>query len=130
MRTRILPAEEFAKLADVEMPVLHPYVPPRDIDVVVVEDDAGKVIASMNVFRATHFEGAWIAPGHRTAGVTRALLRMVNALAAARGASWVFATAEHGDARMLKVLDRLKGVQMPVEMVVLPVGGEEWLRQQ
>lgn len=121
MRARVLPASEYARLERTGMP-LFPGVRPEDVDVVVVEDGE-KVVACMTVLRATHFEGAWIDPEHRNAGVTRALLGLATALAECRGSQWVFAGAENGDERMRGILARLGGTRAPMDTYVLPLRG-------
>lgn len=106
------------------MPPAFPYVSPENVSVVVVEDDGGKVIACMTVLRATHFEGAWIDPAHRNAGVTRALLRLASAIAMARGEQWVFGGAA-GD-QMRDILQRLDCRHLPMDLYAVWVGeGEE-----
>ena len=117
----MLPPEEYARLERTGIP-LFPGVSPEDVSVVVVEDK-GKVVACMTVLRATHFEGAWIDPEHRNAGVTRSLLRMASEIA---GSEWVFAGA--ADDHMRDVLGRLGAVMLPMDAYVLSLGGAQCRR--
>ncbi len=102
------------------MPPFFPYVPPGDVDVVVVEDE-GQVVACMTVLRAVHLEGVWIEPNHRKAGVTRSLLRLSVKLATHCGARWAFAGSADGDRHMPVVLSKLGGVKVPMDTYVLPL---------
>lgn len=118
----MLPPEEYASLERTGIP-LFPGIRQEDVAVVVVED-GGKVVACMSVLRATHFEGAWIDPEHRNAGVTRGLLNLAKEIAKSRWENdWVFAGA--ADDKMRDVIGRLGGVALPMDSFVLSLGGEE-----
>jgi GNAT superfamily N-acetyltransferase len=119
MKARILTVDEWGKLDQTQLPALLPFVSPENIAIVVVEDE-GEVVASMAVLRATHFEGAWIKPTHRNAGVTRALLRHATALARVRGEHWVFGGS--ADERMTHLMEKLGGQQVPMELYALWLG--------
>jgi GNAT superfamily N-acetyltransferase len=120
MKTRILPREEWARLERSQMPPF-PGVRAEDVAVVVVED-AEKVIGCMTVLRATHFEGLWLDPEQRSAGVSRALVRAAVKAARLWTDDWVFAGA--ADDRMRDVLDRLGAIRLPIESYVMALGGE------
>jgi hypothetical protein len=128
VRARILSTEEWPKVEHLDMPPIIPFVSPENIAIVAVEDDAGKVIACMSVLQVTHFEGAWVDPEHRNAGVVRALLRLASALPIARGESWVFGGAD--SEQMRDVLQRLGGVEVPMSTFILPVGERECQAQR
>jgi ribosomal protein S18 acetylase RimI-like enzyme len=128
VRARILSTEEWQKVEHLDMPPIIPFVSPENIAIVAVEDDAGKVIACMSVLQVTHFEGAWVDPEHRNAGVVRSLLRLASALPIARGESWVFGGSD--SEQMRDVLQRLGGVEVPMSTFILPVGERECHRQQ
>jgi ribosomal protein S18 acetylase RimI-like enzyme len=128
VRARILSTEEWQKVEHLDMPPIIPFVSPENIAIVAVEDDAGKVIACMSVLQVTHFEGAWVDPEHRNAGVVRALLRLASALPIARGESWVFGGAD--SEQMRDVLQRLGGVEVPMSTFILPVGERECQAQR
>jgi len=121
MRARVLPTEEYARLERTGIP-LFPRVRPEDVSVVVVEDEE-KVIASMTVLRASHFEGAWIDPEHRNAGVTNALLELSKDVARCQGSEWVFAGA--ADDQMRGILGRLGANKVEMDLYVLDLGGGE-----
>jgi hypothetical protein len=128
VRARILSTEEWPKVEHLDMPPIIPFVSPENIAIVAVEDDAGKVIACMSVLQVTHFEGAWVDPEHRNAGVVRALLRLASALPLARGESWVFGGSD--SEQMRDVLQRLGGVEVPMSTFILPVGERECQAQR
>lgn len=67
MTTRELPREEWGKIteADGGREILAAAAPHTQIKVVVVEDEAGRVVGSWLVYPAVHVEGLWIAPDHR-----------------------------------------------------------------
>jgi len=119
MITRILPKEEYGRLERTGIPQL-PKVRSEDVTIVVVEDEE-KIIASMMVLRATYFEGAWIDPDHRNAGVTRGLLDLASEVAQMRGSQWVFVGA--ADDHMRSILDRLGAAKLPMDSYILNVGG-------
>jgi hypothetical protein len=76
----------------------------------------------MTVLRATHFEGAWIDPEHRNAGVTRGLMRLAADIARERWDNqWVFAGS--ADERMTDVLGRLGAVRVPMDTYMIGLGG-------
>lgn len=124
MKARILPQSEWGRLAATNLCELLEKVGPDEVDVVVVED-GDTVIACIGVLRATHFEGAWIEPEHRNAGVTRALLRLASEVASTR---WVFAGA--AEDHMRSILDRLGGVRLPMDTYIVDLGGEAVCRLQ
>lgn len=120
MNARILPREEWGRLERAPV-MLFPYTQPENVAEVVVED-GDRVLACMSVLRATHFEGLWVDPSaRRHPGVMRGLLRQATAIAQVRGERWVFGGAEHD--QMRGFLGRLGGVQVPMDLYALPVGG-------
>jgi hypothetical protein len=122
LRTRILPPEEWDRLKETELPPLLPYISPDNAAMVVVED-GDKVVASLAVLRATHLEGLWIDPERRgNAGVARALLRQATELVRVRGEQWALGGC--ADDRMRRLIGKLGGVQVPMELYALWVGGE------
>jgi hypothetical protein len=123
MKARILGPEEWDRLKGQDLPALLAYVEPQNAAVVVVEDDAGQVVASVCAMRVTHFEGLWIAPEHRgNAGTFRALIRQAFAIPRARGESWAFGGAADADEQMDEMCRRLGGHPLPVKFYPIPVG--------
>lgn len=128
MKARVLPPEEWSRMEGEKLPPLFPYVSPQNVDIVAVEDDAGKVIACMTVLRATHFEGAWIHPEHRNAAVTKAVLGLASAIAMSRGEPWVFAGSN--TEQMTGILGRLGAIPLDLSLFALAVGEDECRKPQ
>lgn len=121
MNARILDASEWDKLAHTELPVLLPHMRPEDTMIVVVEDDAGAVVASIAALRVTHLEGLWIDPAHRNGGVGRALIRALLPLARCWGGSWAIGGAASDTMR--DFLTRVGAVKIPAEFYALSLAG-------
>ena len=123
MKARVLSPEEWQRINAPGMPELLAYTEPQNIAVVVVEDDAGKIVASGSALQITHFEGLWSAPEERgNAGVFRALIREAYSLPRGREERWVFGGAEDGNDQMGALCERLGGKPLPVKFYVMPVG--------
>lgn len=116
MTVRILPPDEWRRIPGPHLPELLPFVRPQDMDIVVVEED-GEVVASLGVMKATHFEGLWVDPKHRNAGVCRALIRKATELT--EGRDWAFGAV--GSDHMKDVLNRLGGADTQLALYVLPL---------
>lgn len=118
MIARVLEPEEWGRLGEGQIPPLFPYVEPRNIAVVVVEDE-GKIVATMTVLQATHIEGTWIDGEHKH--VARSLLRLATTVAKAGGARWAFTGA--CDDKVRRIIERLGGRLIPMDTWVMPLGG-------
>ncbi len=119
MKTRMLTPEEWSKLDATCMPQVAPLLPPGDVQVVGVEID-GQLAGCVTLYRATHWEGTWISPKHRNAGVTRALLRGAREAAQNLGSAWAFVDTTDREAAMLA--ERLGAVLTKVDTYLLPLG--------
>lgn len=74
MTTRVLRADEYARLAGTELEPVAPHLRPCD-QVLVVEDTDGAIIGCWALLMVPHVEGVWVAPEHRgKSGVARRLL--------------------------------------------------------
>jgi ribosomal protein S18 acetylase RimI-like enzyme len=119
MIARVLAKDEWARLAETELPALLDKVRPEDADVLVVED-VGRIVGCVAAVRVTHLEGLWIAPEYRgNAGLGRRLLRGSRGLVGR--SKWVWAGAASECMRSL--LSRLGAVRLPLESYVLKVEG-------
>ena len=124
MKARILKPEEWGRLKETgqDLPELLPYVEPKNIAVVVVEDD-GEIVASVAALQVTHFEGLWIKPSRRgNAGVWRSLMRQGYAVPRMRHEQWVLGNAAQADSRVESVCRRLGGRALSYQFYVMPVG--------
>jgi ribosomal protein S18 acetylase RimI-like enzyme len=92
MRTRILPREEWARLAGTELETVYPVLP--DGAVVVVVEDGDQIVACWALFPIVHVEGVWIDPDYRgNPRVARRLVAGMKDTARAMGARAVATAA-------------------------------------
>lgn len=123
MKARVLRPEEWQRLDRPGLPDLLAYTEPQNTAVVVVENGAGEIVASVCALQVTHFEGLWLKEEHRgNAGVFRSLIRQAYALPRSREEHWVFGGAEDGNDQMGELCSRLGGHPLPVKFYVMPVG--------
>lgn len=120
MNVRLLPRSEWDRLSVTGTPVIGSTLEPEDAVVIVVEDE-GRIVATMEAFRVTHFDGLWIDPDYRgNAGLGRKLIKAGIDAAKSLGATdWAWATS--GTDHMDDVLSRMGGRKMPVETYVVPL---------
>lgn len=120
MTTRLLPMDEWFRLADTELgPALH--VLPDDTRIVVVEDPDGDIVGCWALIRYVHVEGVWIAPSHRKRGrVAASLLAGMQQAARDWDVQAVLTAALTDDVRQL--IDHLGGQPLPGDHFVLPIG--------
>lgn len=119
MTPRILPPEEYAKLAGTPLEVLAPYLP-AGAQVLVIEDDDGAVLGTWSAFPLWHLEGFWIDEAHRQrGGVARRLLAAMRQVLVGVQAHRV-TTAADTDA-MRGWLERLGAEQLPGTHYVWPM---------
>jgi hypothetical protein len=127
MNARILPPEEWSRLmgVDVAAPVLR-YADPSQVTVVVVEDDAGKIVGCLPVLRISHLEGLWVRPGHRNGTALRTLLRAALEAVRGNGDSWALCGVCDGDDLMAGLLPRVGGFEVPARFYGMQSGGTKW----
>ena len=116
---RVLSKDEWGRLDVTELPQISS-VKPKEIDVVVVEHD-GKIVASMEVLRVTHFESLWIDPEHRG---NPALARQLLKTAITSSQQWEdrFAWGASATDHMSDILERVGGTKLPIESFILALG--------
>lgn len=122
MSARLLEPNEWGRVPAGSLPTMLPDLSPENCSIVVVEDSGGEIVAALGVLRVLQFEGLWVAPAHRNAGVERALLR--EAVGVARGISpskWAFCAL--ADESMEKRVSRLGGQKMPLSLWTMPLEG-------
>jgi hypothetical protein len=121
MTTRILPPEEWARLAGTEAEPLVSVLDPVETRVLVVEDGA-EVVGCWVLLRLVHAECVWIAPAHRTRGrVAAYLLSGMRAMARLWGARTVITASVSPDVDAL--IGKLGGQELPGRHFALPVEG-------
>lgn len=119
MTARILPRDEYSKLAGTELETVWPLLPETAV-VIVVEHDA-QIVGTWALFPLTHVEGCWIAPEHRGKAVVAGhLVRTMRAVARSMGARAVVTASTSIDVSSL--LAKLGAVQLPGEHFSLKVG--------
>ncbi len=120
MDTRILPRDEYAKLAGTELEAVAPHLP-ATAQVVVVEDSDNEIVACWAVYPLVHVEGVWIAPKHRgKSAAARQLLRGMRLTARRMGALAVNTASVSAD--VSNMLRKLGAVQLEGEHFSLRVG--------
>lgn len=118
MTTRVLPPDEWDRLAETDLGQTLDRLPAEAVTVFVVEDGP-EIVGCWALITFAHVEGLWIAPSHRKRG--RVLLHLWNrlrAIASAKGIGAVFTGAATEDVRRL--LEGRQAAQMP-PMYVLPL---------
>lgn len=120
MISRVLDPSEWTSLSDESgLKQLLPYVSPENVDVIGIEDE-GRLVACWAVMKLTHLEGCWIDPEYRgNAGVALRLLRKAREVAGPM--PWVMTGAEHGDVHVHNLIERLGGVQIPMDTYAFPM---------
>ena len=122
MTTRVLPPEEWEKLAGTELDAARPFLNPAETLVLVVEED-GQIVGSWAAMRHVHLEGVWVHPDHRGRGAVAAhlLKAMGAAVAATFGVSVAWTAAENEDVAHL-ITGHLNGTELPGRHFVVPIG--------
>jgi hypothetical protein len=119
-QTRMLPPEEWSRLAGTEAESVWHLFDPTNTRVVVIED-GDAIVGCWVLLRVIHAECLWIAPSHRCkVGVIKRLLRGMKTLASGWGATQVVTAAMSDDVRTL--IGKFGGTRVPGEAYVLPVG--------
>lgn len=120
MTARVLPPEEYGRLAETETRFAEAM--PAGGIVVVIEDETGAIVGSWAAFPVLHVEGLWIAPAYRRAGgVGRRLLRAMGAAVYDLfGLSRVVTYAVTPEMEALIV--RRGGVAIPGRSFMVPLG--------
>ena len=122
MTTRILPHDEWPKLAGTELERAYPWLDPNDTLILVVEDD-GQIVGAWAAMVQVHLEGVWVHPDHRGRGAVAAhLLReMGSAVREKFGVSAAWTAAENEDVARL-ITKHLNGRELPGQHFVVPIG--------
>lgn len=119
MIIRLLPREEWFKLAGTEIADALPYVPP-DTRVIVVEQGS-EIVGCWGLPRYLHCECLWIHPDHRRRGVVgRYLYDRMQHEAAQSGDCVVLTAALSEDVATL--IRKVGGQALPGTHFVMPIG--------
>jgi hypothetical protein len=118
--TRILPRDEWTKLAGTDLEPVYAHLP-DDTQIVVVENDEGLIIGHWAVIRYVHVECVWIDEAHRKGGsVARRLLTQMRKAARAWGAKAVWTASM--DPEVSQLLVKLRAQPLPGDHYVFPIG--------
>ena len=119
MTTRVLPPEEWPKLAGTEAETVWPHIPPDAAEIIVVEDD-GQIVGCHILVTVLHAECLWIHPEKRgRSSVARRLWARVCEAARAKGAHHLMTGC--ADARVRGLLDHVGATKMPCDQYLVSV---------
>jgi hypothetical protein len=120
VRSRILPPEEWERLAGTEAETVWPVLDPENARVLVVEED-GEIVATWTAMRVVHMECIWVKPSHRgLVSVARRLFMGLREIASAWGARRVWTASLSPEVTGL--IERFGGEPIPGAHFLLPLG--------
>lgn len=126
MTTRILPPDEWPRLAGTEADQVWAHLDPSTAQVLVVEDD-GVIVGCWILMQMYHVECLWVSPDHRQQGaVQRRLWTGMQRQAEAVGATVVQTAAVSDQVRDL--LDHVRAQKIPGDAYALVMGGRRALK--
>lgn len=119
MTSRILPAEEWAKLEEVGAETVWPLLDPARAQILVIEDE-GQIVGTLTLMSVLHAECLWIKPSHRRGyGVMKRLLDGMWSAAQGAGAKALWSGSVSDT--MTNILHRLGASEVPGRAFVFPV---------
>lgn len=123
---RILPREEWHRLAHTDIQAVRQYVNPDDMEVCVVENALGDIIACWAVIRIVHLEGVWIHPDYRfRPSIARKLLKSTLAMARRWSPRWIMSAARKDDDHTKRLLVKhLGAIAVDMDPYVLSLDDE------
>jgi N-acetylglutamate synthase-like GNAT family acetyltransferase len=117
--TRLLPRDEWPKLAGTELETVVTILP--DSAAVIVVEDAGVIVGCWSLLPVYHAEGIWIRPDYRRqGGVALRLLRGLRTVAKRYGARAVCTASM--DTTVSTLIERIGGQKMPGTHYTVPMG--------
>lgn len=119
MLARLLPPEEWPRLAGTELETVWPHLDPEQGRIIVVED-ADRIVGCWALFPVWHVEGVYIDPAYRKQGrVARRLLAHMQALADVNGIRRVMTGCLSEDVRQL--LTHFDAIEVPGQQYVMEI---------
>ena len=117
MTRRLLPRADYGRLVGTYLePIAH--VLPDDTDVIVVEDDDGRIVGCWATFPVWHMEGVYIDPAYRKNGaVARRLLAGMRSALRTRGVRRACTAALTSDVE--DMIRRIGGPPLPGQHFVV-----------
>ena len=117
MTDRVLPYEEWPKLAGTPLGDVIGQLNPATTAILVVEDEQGQIVGCWAACTVVHAEGAWIAPSYRKRpSVTVRLWRRMRQVIRATGATRVVTGANSPE--IVALLERKSAQPLPQEYVL------------
>lgn len=120
MRTRVLPADEWARLDGTSLGRAWRLLPTSGVTVVVVEH-GGAIVGHAVLFHAVHAEDWWVAEDHRKKGVVVGHLVDAVKVAARQQGAGAFVTASDST-EVTQLLGHLGAARLPGAAYAVPAG--------
>ncbi len=117
MLDRILPVDEWPRLAHLELGKAVPHLDPRFTSIAVVEDDSGAIVACWAAITVVHAEGVWIDPAYRKSSVALRLWRRMKAIVSDLGRSSVLTGCDSPE--IARLLERQRATKLAYQEYVL-----------
>jgi len=114
--TRILPVEDYRRIAGTDLSRALPILPGTKV---IVCEHEGAIVGHLGLIPMWHVEGVEVDPAYRGRGVLQQLITAMHAEARTLGVYTLFPAA--ADAGMVHLLERLGAVEIPVRMYALAV---------
>lgn len=116
---RVLPPEEWPRLAGTEAETVWPHLDPENARVLVVEEN-GEIVAAWVGMRVVHMECIWVKPSHRgLVSIARRLFMGMRSIATGWGAKRVWTASLAPE--VTDLIERFGGEPVPGEHYVLPL---------
>lgn len=119
-RVRVLPPEEWPRLAALPFAERYGIPPVGSAIIVVAENDAGEIVGLWSALHTVHLEGLWIDPEYRRTTRTAAqLLRGMKEALAADHIVHSFTMVEYNNPEVLVLALKAGFVRLPVDLLFL-----------
>ena len=128
MVTRLLRADEWPRLATTGVDyATWSKLDPASAEIVIVEDESGRIVATWGTFAVRHVEGFWVHPDHQKRGAVlrRLFLGMRNVLQRF-GMTHVVTGAQTTE--VADLLQSAGATRLPGESFLLPVDFGPWAK--
>lgn len=118
MKLRLLPHEEWPRLAGTELEKLHPHLAPDMAQILVVEE-GDSIVGTWAIYPQVHAEGVWIDPAHRAKGAVAKHLMQGLAQVLAHFETSGFVTSSVSE-EVTTLIKSLGGEELPGRHFVVP----------
>jgi hypothetical protein len=122
---RVLPGEEFPRLADLPFAQAYGVPDPRYAQILVAEDPTGTIVGVWAALNTVHLDGLWIAEDYRkTSRVASQLLRGMKRLLTSLGIVHSFTMISYETPEVLQLSLKAGFQQLPVHLCFLDLTRE------